>query len=59
MKILVEGSTGKLFSGIATTDGFVVFGLSSQSINGDSSVWAVKLDESGNIVWSRTYGWIR
>ncbi len=56
MKILVEGSTGKLFSGIATPDGFVFFGLSSQSINGASSVWTVKLDKSGNIVWSRTYG---
>ena len=38
MKILAEGSTGKLFSGIATSDGFVVFGLSSQSIDGKSSV---------------------
>jgi hypothetical protein len=56
MKILNEGSTGKLLSGIAANDGFVVFGLSSQSIGGVSSVWAVKLDISGNVVWSRTYG---
>jgi len=56
MKNLAEGSTCKLFSGIATRDGFVFFGLSSRSVNGASSVWAVKLDESGDVVWSRTYG---
>jgi hypothetical protein len=56
MKILGEGATGKLFSGIAVNDGFVVFGLSSQSIGGRSSVWAVKLDLTGNMIWSRTYG---
>ena len=56
MKILGEGATCKLFSGIATCDGFAVFGLSSPSINGASSVWAVKLDFSGNVVWSRAYG---
>ena len=56
VKNLVEGSTGKLFSGIATPDGFVVFGLSSHNINGKSSIWASKLDLSGNVVWSRTYG---
>ena len=55
MKILSEGATGKLFSGIAANDGFVVFGLSLQSIGGASSVWAVKLDITGNIIWSRTY----
>jgi hypothetical protein len=56
MKVLGEGATGKLFSGIADNDGFVVFGLSSQSIGGGSSVWAVKFDVTGNIIWSRTYG---
>ena len=56
MKNLAQGTNGKLFSGIATIDGFAVFGLSSQSIGGKSSVWAVKLDVSGNVVWSRTYG---
>ena len=56
MKVLAKGATGKLFSGIAVNDGFVAFGLSSQSIGGASSVWAVKLDFTGNIIWSRTYG---
>jgi hypothetical protein len=55
-KILVEGAIGKLFSGIAADDGFVVLGLSSESIDGPSSVWAAKLDFSGNLVWSRTFG---
>jgi hypothetical protein len=54
-KILTEGAIGKLFSGVAATDGFVVLGLSSESIDGTSSVWAVKLDLSGKVVWSRTY----
>ena len=56
MKNLAQGATGKLFSGIATIDGFVVFGLSSLSFGEESSVWAVKLDVSGNVVWNRTYG---
>ena len=56
MKILGEGATGKLFSGITANDGFVVFGLSSKSIGGGSSVWAVKFDVTGNMIWSRTYG---
>jgi hypothetical protein len=56
MKVLDKGATGKLFSGIAVNDGFVAFGLSSQSIGGASSVWAIKLDITGNIIWSRTYG---
>jgi hypothetical protein len=56
MKVLGEDATGKLFSGIAANDGFVVFGLSSQSIGGGSSVWAVKFDVTGNMIWSRTYG---
>ncbi len=56
MKNLAQGITCKLFSGIASIDGFAVFGLSSQSIDGKSSVWTVKLDASGNVVWSRTYG---
>jgi hypothetical protein len=56
MKVFSEGATGKLFSGIAVNDGFVVFGLSSKNIGDASSVWAVKLDVTGHIIWSRTYG---
>ena len=54
--ILGAGKTDKLFSGMATTDGFVVFGLASVSSNGESGAWVVKLDTSGNVVWSKTYG---
>ena len=56
MKVISGGATGKLFSGIAVNDGFVVFGLSSKNIGGASLVWAVKLDVTGHIIWSRTYG---
>ncbi len=55
-KILLGAEkTDKLFSGIATADGFVVFGLTSSSVNGQSSAWAVKLNVDGNPVWDRTY----
>ena len=55
-KTIVEGgNTNKLFSGIATPDGFVVFGLTSSNSNATSTAWAVKLDGNGNIIWSKTY----
>ena len=54
--ILSGENTNKLFSGIATPDGFVVFGLTSSNSNGTSVAWAVKLDLSGNIIWNKTYG---
>jgi hypothetical protein len=54
---LVGGEkTDKLFSGIATPDGFVVFGSTSSYGNESSAVWVVKLDSSGNILWNKTYG---
>jgi hypothetical protein len=45
----------KLFSAIATNDGFVLFGLTYSFGNGESMAWIVKLDLSGNIVWNKTY----
>lgn len=53
--ILSGTETDKLFSGIATPDGFVVFGLTSSNSNGASAAWVVKLDLSGNVVWNKTY----
>jgi len=53
--ILSSGKTGKLFSGIVTQDGFVVFGLTSSDLNGTSVAWAAKLDLYGNTIWSKTY----
>ena len=50
------GSVNKLFSGIVTSDGFAVFGLTQSNDNNPSAAWVVKLNDDGNVVWSRTYG---
>ena len=47
--------TSKLFSAILAPDGYIVFGLSSPLFEGNSSVWAAKLDVDGNLMWSKTY----
>ena len=46
----------KLFSAIATPDGFVLFGLTYSNANDESNAWVVKLDANGNVVWNKTYG---
>jgi hypothetical protein len=47
----------KLFSAIATPDGFAVFGLTYSYGNGSSEqAWIVKLDENGKVIWNMTYG---
>ena len=53
--ILSGAETNKLFSGIATQDGYVVFGLTSSTLNGLTSAWVAKLDLNGNIIWNKTY----
>lgn len=56
-KTIIGGEkTDKLFSGIATQDGFAVFGLTCSYGNGQSAAWVVKLSGDGNVVWSKTYG---
>ncbi len=50
------GSLNKLFSGIATTDGFAVFGLTQLNDTAQSAGWVVKLNGEGNVVWNETYG---
>ena len=49
-------NTNKLFSAIATQDGFVLFGLTSSNASGESNAWVVKIDANGNVVWNNTYG---
>jgi hypothetical protein len=56
-KTLLGGEkTDKLFSAIATPDGFAIFGLTASYGNSQSAAWAVKLDENGSVVWSKIYG---
>jgi hypothetical protein len=50
------GSVNKLFSGIATSDGFAVFGLTQSNDNNPSAAWVVKLNCAGTVVWNETYG---
>jgi hypothetical protein len=49
--------TDKLFYATKTPDGFMVVGLTASFGHGDSDVWAVKIDEMGNLIWNKTYGW--
>lgn len=46
----------KLFSGIATSDGFMVCGLSYSSGNNTSQSWIVKLNADGKVLWNQTFG---
>jgi hypothetical protein len=51
------GGTGvyKLFSGVATPDGFVVCGLTYSYGNNTSHSWMVKLSADGKVLWNRTF----
>src|SRR4030043_40228 len=37
-------------------DGYVVAGSTKSSYWGPSDVWVLKLDESGSVLWQKTYG---
>ncbi len=54
--ILGREKIDKLFSGAASTDGFVVFGLSYSYGNNQGAAWIVKLDPQGKAAWNKTYG---
>jgi hypothetical protein len=54
--LLGSNGVNKLFSGFATTDSFVVFGLTQPNGENQSAAWVSKLDNAGNVVWSQTYG---
>jgi hypothetical protein len=50
------GNIDKLFSGVATADGYIAFGVTFPDGNtGKSAGWVVKLDLTGNEEWSTTY----
>ncbi len=46
----------KVFSAIATQEGFVLFGLTNPRSANESDVWVVKIDANYNVVWNKTYG---
>jgi hypothetical protein len=46
----------KLFSGIATEDGFAVFGLTYSYGDDGSDAWIIQLDSNGDVVWNKTFG---
>lgn len=45
----------KLFSGVTSGDGYVVCGLSYSYGANVSQAWAVRLDNSGSVVWNNVY----
>lgn len=45
----------KLFSAVKTRDGFVLAGLTASLGNSGADVWVVKINENGNLTWSKTY----
>ena len=54
--ILGGENIDKLFSGIATPDGFAVFGLTQSYGSNQSAAWVVKLKGDGSVVWNKIYG---
>jgi hypothetical protein len=47
----------RFFSASEISDGFMLVGLTASFGNGNFDVWVVKINEKGNIVWNKTYGW--
>jgi hypothetical protein len=48
----------RLFGAAKVTDGFVLAGLTqTQENDGNSDVWLTKIDENGNVIWNKTFGW--
>lgn len=39
-----------------TSDGYIMVGVTSSFGSGKNDVWVVKTDNSGNMIWNRTYG---
>lgn len=54
-KTLGGEKVDKLFSGIATEDGFTVFGLTYSYWNDESAAWIIQLDSNGDVVWNKTF----
>ena len=43
---------------IKTGDGYLISGITySYSLYGGWDTWLIKIDENGNEIWNRTYGW--
>jgi hypothetical protein len=53
--ILGSNQTDTLYSGFAVPGGFVVVGYTSSNGGAQPQAWAVKVDNDGNQVWSKTY----
>jgi len=54
--IVGKENINKIFSAIATQDGFVLFGLTYSNVSGESNAWVIKLDPNGTVVWNKTFG---
>jgi hypothetical protein len=54
--VIGDEEVGKLFSAIAIQDGYLLLGTNYSNGTAHSDVWAVKIDQKGNVVWNKTYG---
>ncbi|MBT4661259.1 MAG: hypothetical protein HOC18_05100 [Candidatus Marinimicrobia bacterium] len=53
---LIESNSDQAFSIKETGDGYILIGTTTSLGMGDKDIWLNKLDESGNVVWQKTYG---
>ena len=64
-KVIGGNNSDILFDAVSVSGGTLLFGKSNSAISGDkttsykggiSDYWLVKIDNSGNILWDKTYG---
>lgn len=52
-----ENGINKLFSAITIEETIIAVGLATpNSENSNSDIWIIKIDNSGNVIWNKTYG---
>ncbi len=55
---LSKEKINRLFGAVKAQDGFVLAGLTQASEgDGNADAWLTKIDNNGQIVWNKTFGW--
>jgi hypothetical protein len=50
----------RLFSAAKADDAFLMVGLTSSFVDKNGSdVWVVKVNDTGSVMWNKSYGWLR
>ena len=55
-RYIVESNDDRVYSIKQTDDGYILIGTTTSLGMGDKDIWVIKLDNSGNIEWQKTYG---